>query len=106
MPGSPIGAAIARFKGRLSPAAVRNLEAAFGIHVHESIFQQYLDYLNNIVHLQFGLSFGLFPEPVINVVMEALPWTLFLAGVSSGSFLEPSSAWWSHGDEMEYSTAS
>jgi len=83
MPGSPMTAMMARFKGRLSPQTVQAYQAAFGIHPRDSIFTQYLTYLDNLAHGQFGLSVGFFPEPVINVVMQALPWTLALAGVTT-----------------------
>lgn len=83
MPGSPVTSLIARYKGRLSPASIRAFEVAFGIHPRENILQQYLDYLNNIVHGQFGLSVTYLPQSVFSVVMEALPWTLFLAGVTT-----------------------
>jgi len=99
MPGSPMTALMAQYKGRLSPATVKAFEVAFGIHPHEGFFSQYLDYLNNMAHLQFGLSIGYFPEPVSHVVMEALPWTLALAGVTTvigfvlGTFIGMVVAW-------------
>ena len=83
MPGSPITTVMARYKGRLSPATIRALQAAFGIHPRENIFNQYFDYINNIIHLNFGLSFTFFPEPVSQVVLQAFPWTLALAGITT-----------------------
>src|SRR5207244_7312046 len=41
MPGNPAQAMIVRFHGRVSPEAVKAIEVAFGLHSHESIFQQY-----------------------------------------------------------------
>jgi peptide/nickel transport system permease protein len=99
MPGSPVTAMMARYKGRLSPATVKALTVAFGLHTNENIFQQYLDYLNNIIHGQFGLSVSYFPEPVSNVVMQAIPWTLALAGITTiiafilGTFIGMVVAW-------------
>jgi peptide/nickel transport system permease protein len=99
MPGSPMTAVMARYKGRLSPATIKAFAVAFGIHPNENIFSQYLDYLNNMVHLQFGLSIGYFPEPVTSVVLQALPWTLILAGVTTvvafvmGTFIGMLVAW-------------
>ncbi|HEV3312211.1 MAG TPA: ABC transporter permease [Chloroflexota bacterium] len=99
MPGSPMTAVMARYRGRLSPATIKAFEIAFNIHPKESLPSQYLDYLDNMAHLQFGLSIGYFPEPVINVVMQALPWTLALAGITTiigfilGTFVGMLVAW-------------
>jgi peptide/nickel transport system permease protein len=99
MPGNPTEALMARYKGRLSPEALKALQVAFGVDNKEGIFQQYVDYLNNMIHGNFGLSFTYFPEPVSNVVLQALPWTLALAGITTviafvlGTFIGMVVAW-------------
>ena len=99
MPGDPASAMMARYKGRLNPEEIKALEVAFGLHNTENIFQQYLDYLNNMVHFQFGTSVSFFPTPVSQVVFQALPWTLGLAGVTTiisfvlGTFIGMVVAW-------------
>lgn len=99
MPGSPTAALMARYKGRLNPAALKALQAAFGLHTNESLPQQYVDYLNNTIHGNFGLSISFFPSKVSTVVMQALPWTLFLAGATTviafvlGTFIGMVVAW-------------
>jgi peptide/nickel transport system permease protein len=99
MPGSPASALMARYKGRLNPESLKALEVAFGLRTHESLFQQYLDYLNNTLHGNFGTSVSYFPTPVIKVVMQALPWTLGLAGITTvvsfilGTFIGMVVAW-------------
>lgn len=99
MPGDPVSAMIARYHGRINPASMKALEAAFGLKTNQTIFQQYVSYLINIAHGQFGTSVSYFPTPVINVVMEALPWTLALAGVTTvisfllGTFIGMVVAW-------------
>jgi peptide/nickel transport system permease protein len=99
MPGDPASAMMARYKGHLNPAALKALTVAFGLHTNENIFQQYLDYLNDIVHGRFGLSVSYFPDTVTHVVFTALPWTLALAGITTfisfilGTFIGMIVAW-------------
>jgi peptide/nickel transport system permease protein len=99
MPGNPAQAMMAQYKGRLNPASIHALEVAFGVNSHESLFQQYLDYLNDVVHFHFGVSISYFPDPVSSVVMQALPWTLALAGITTvisfilGTFIGMVVAW-------------
>jgi peptide/nickel transport system permease protein len=59
------------------------MEAAFGLHPHTSIFQQYFDYLSNTVHGDLGTSLSFFPSPVGKVIMLALPWTVGLVGTAT-----------------------
>lgn len=99
MPGNPAEAMLARYHGRLNPAALKALEVAFGLHTNQSLFQQYVEYLGNMLTGKFGISVSYFPTPVINVVMQALPWTLALAGITTvisfvlGTFVGMLVAW-------------
>jgi peptide/nickel transport system permease protein len=80
-PGDPAGALMARFQGRMTPQAIHALELQFGI-THDSLWTQYLQYLNNLFHGNLGISFTYFPTPVSTVLMQELPWTLSLVGTS------------------------
>ncbi|HEX6510131.1 MAG TPA: ABC transporter permease [Chloroflexota bacterium] len=99
MPGDPAATMMARYKGRLNPASLHALQAAFGLRTNQNIFQQYVSYLNNMVHLQFGTSISYFPDSVSHVVLQALPWTLALAGLTTvisfvlGTFIGMVVAW-------------
>jgi peptide/nickel transport system permease protein len=42
------------------------------------LFQQYLIYFQNILHGDFGVSFGNYPRRVSNILASAIPWTLGL----------------------------
>jgi peptide/nickel transport system permease protein len=83
MPGNPAEAMLVRFHGRASPQAVKTMEAAFGLHTNDSILQQYLDYLGNTLHGDFGTSLSFFPSSVSKVIMLALPWTVGLVGTAT-----------------------
>lgn len=83
MPGNPAEAMMARFHGRINPAALKSLEVAFGVNTHESLFSTYFAYLGNLLHGNLGISLTDFPEPVVQVVMKALPWSLGLVGLTT-----------------------
>lgn len=83
MPGNPAQAMMARFRGRVNPAAIKALETAFGINTQKPLGVQYLDYLGNTVTGHFGVSLTFFPQQVSTVIAQALPWTLALVGVTT-----------------------
>ena len=83
MPGNPAIAMMARFHGKLNGQALRAMEVAFGVNAQESLLVQYLSYLRNSATGHFGTSLTFFPNPVSEVVLSALPWTLGLVGVTT-----------------------
>lgn len=99
MPGDPVMNAMSRFEGQLSPDALQALQVAFGLNNNESLWAQYGDYLNNLAHGNFGLSFTYFPTPVSTVIGESLPWTVALLTVATaiaallGTFLGIVAGW-------------
>jgi peptide/nickel transport system permease protein len=103
-PGDPAAALLARMHGRISPAALHALEIQYGI-THESLFAQYVKYLFNLLHGDFGTSFAN-AEPVTNVIVRDLPWTLVLVGMALiisfviGTALGIVVAWW-RGSRMD-----
>jgi peptide/nickel transport system permease protein len=98
-PGNAASALMARSMGKLPPAALKALEAAFGINTHQSVWAQYWEYIGNTLRGHFGISFTYFPTPVAQVIGEMLPWTLFLIGVATliafvlGNLLGVFAAW-------------
>jgi ABC-type dipeptide/oligopeptide/nickel transport systems, permease components len=81
MPGSPADAAIAKLSqnGPVSPAMRASIEAQLGVPTG-SLWDQYVTYLGQIVHFDFGPSFSYFPQSVSSLIGAALPWTLVLVG--------------------------
>lgn len=82
MPGSPADAAIAKLaqNGPVTPALRASIEAQLGVP-KGNLLSQYFQYLNNVVHLNFGVSYSNFPANVSDLVGAALPWTITLVGV-------------------------
>ena len=88
------------------PAEVREqLKASFGLD--KPLWQQYLVHMKNAFTGNFGVSFGHFPRPVMEVLAERLPRTvvLFLSATAVsfyvGFFLGKSIAW-RRGGVLEY----
>ena len=83
MPGNPAVAMIAKFKGGVSPQALKTLETQFGVNTHQSIVSEYFSYLGNITTGKFGTSLSEYPASVAHIVLNAIPWTLGLVGITT-----------------------
>src|SRR5438874_6255234 len=83
MPGNAALAMMGRYRGRVNPEALHALEIAFGINTHQSLIGAYFTYLGNIVRGHFGISLTFFPDAVSHEVLQALPWTLGLVGITT-----------------------
>jgi len=99
MPGNAAIAMMGRYKGRLNPQALHALEIAFGVHAHQSLVSAYFTYLGNIARGHFGTSLTCCPDTVTHQVLQALPWTLALVGITTiiafilGTLIGVVSAW-------------
>ncbi len=74
---------MSHFRGQITPNSLKALEVAFGIDTKQSLPLQYVDYLKNCFTGNFGTSITFFPQPVSHVVLQAMPWTLGLVGVTT-----------------------
>jgi len=83
MPGNPALAMIARYKGRISIQALHSIEVAFGLNIHQSIFQQYFSYLDRTLTFNFGTSLVYYPSTVAEEIAIHMPWTLGLMGITT-----------------------
>ena len=82
MPGSPADDAIAKLSqnGPVTEETRAAVEAQLGVP-DGNLLQQYVDYLGQILSLDFGISYAFYPEPVSTLVAQALPYTLILVGL-------------------------
>lgn len=80
LPGDPVQALINKFQGRLNTEAVQSLYVLFGLNKHTTVWQDYLQYWENLFKGDLGISFTYFPTPVSEILSQALPWTLVLVG--------------------------
>ena len=85
MPGDPTTVYIAKISqggGTITPVMVAALRKEFGVAPGVPIWQQYLDYLNAVLHGQLGISTSQFPTQVSTILGQSLPWTIGLVGTS------------------------
>jgi peptide/nickel transport system permease protein len=98
MPGNAVASVLGRFQN-LTPAVVKSLEIEFGLHPKGSLFTQYLQYWNNVLHFNLGVSTSEYPTHVSTIIGQTLPWTLVLVGVATvlsfaiGTLLGVFAAW-------------
>jgi len=83
IPGDPVQSLISRNQGRISADAIQSLRVLFGLDKNQSIWQQYVDYWNQLLHGDLGPSFTFFPAPVSEVIGDSLPWTVGLVGITT-----------------------
>jgi len=83
MPGNAAIAMMSRYRGRLNPSSLHAIEIAFGVNNHQSLLRAYFTYLGNVARGRFGVSLTFFPDAVTHDVLQALPWTLALVGVTT-----------------------
>ncbi|MBV9546205.1 MAG: ABC transporter permease [Chloroflexi bacterium] len=62
-------------------AMVAEFDSEFGLD--KPLWEQYLTYLWDIAHLDFGFSMANYPTRVSTLMTQALPWTLALLGLST-----------------------
>ncbi len=82
MPGDPFEIMFAAAQGKMPPEIMPALKAQYGF-VDGPWYVQYGAYIKSIFQWDLGPSILLFPTPVTEVIGYALPWTLFIAGVSA-----------------------
>jgi len=83
MPGNPAEAMLGKFRGPVSPEALKALEVAFGVNTKEGLAGQYVHYLGNVATGNFGTSLYFYPKSVGRVILDALPWTIGLVGLTT-----------------------
>ncbi|MFI5359419.1 MAG: ABC transporter permease [Halanaerobiales bacterium] len=87
-PTNPVQRTIAELRSRgtyLNPAdvekMVEDLTRLYGLE--GSWFEQYIDFWKRLFSGDFGISFFQFPVPVIDLIKNALPWTVGLLFVTT-----------------------
>ena len=71
-PGDPVDAILGSGANEASRELLR-----YKLGLNESFLSQYVNYINNILHLDFGVSLST-QEPVLNIILKSLPASLEL----------------------------
>jgi peptide/nickel transport system permease protein len=87
IPGNPV---LARYEtlieqGYKPAQALALTESMYGFIPHQPLWQQYLDYVGQLAHLNLGQSILYSGVPVGHIILAALPWTVGM--VSAGLIL-------------------
>jgi peptide/nickel transport system permease protein len=84
VPGNPVAGAIARASqsGNCNEQCVIAIEEQLGYNVHTSLWDQYVQYIGNLLHGDLGHSWSE-NAPVGQLIVSYLPWTLVLLGVAT-----------------------
>jgi len=81
MPGDPVAGIVSRLaQGMSNSTGMKDVyeryAALFG--TNKSIPEQFVIYVNNVLHGNFGLSFSQYPRPVSDIIGSAVWWTIAL----------------------------
>jgi len=81
MPGDPVAAIVSRVAQGMSDAAgvqaiYEQYTELFG--TNKPMYEQFLIYMRNVVHGDFGFSFSQYPRTVADVIASSIWWTLIL----------------------------
>jgi peptide/nickel transport system permease protein len=88
-------------QGGFSPADLEVIIASYNekFGLDKPLWQQYVDYIGSLARLDLGVSMYQYPKTVIELIMEALPWTIGLLLVTTilsfiiGNILGALAAW-------------
>jgi peptide/nickel transport system permease protein len=98
MPGNAVEAIMAKFPS-LPASTYHALEAMLGVGHPGSLWHQYVSYLDDIVHFNFGTDVSQYPASVTSLLGQTIPWTLTLVGTATviafflGTFLGVIAGW-------------
>jgi peptide/nickel transport system permease protein len=101
VPGNPVAGAVARASqsGNCNSLCVEAIEAQLGFNVHTSLWDQYVQYWENLAHGNLGHSWSE-NASVSSLIVSYLPWTIGLLVVATvlsfllGSAIGVVMAWW------------
>lgn len=85
MPANPVDVYIQEMIAQYGMAydEARNQAAALlAIDLNAPMYQQYFDYLGNLLHGNLGTSYRSKGTPAASIIVKFLPWTIFSVGVS------------------------
>jgi len=85
LPGNPVDIMVSRLAthGQVSPATRQAIEALLGADTGASMWDQYVQYLGQLLRGDLGVSVAYFPTPVGQVIGQTLPWTIGLVGLAT-----------------------
>lgn len=81
MPGDPVAAITARIaQGMSNSTGMKEVYEQYAnlFGTNKPILEQFLIYVKNVFHGDFGTSFSQFPRPVVDIIQSSIVWTVCL----------------------------
>lgn len=85
LPGDPVEILIQKLaaRGPVTPELRDSIALLLGGDTDAPLVVQYADYLRGIVTGDLGVSITYYPQPVLEIIGQALPWTVSLIGIAT-----------------------
>ncbi len=86
MPGDPKQIFIDKFLrkgGELTPQMQNSIDLLFGADGDAGLWDQYVSYWGRLFSGDLGISITYYPQPVTELIGQALPWTVGLVGLAT-----------------------
>ncbi|PSL37017.1 peptide/nickel transport system permease protein [Labedella gwakjiensis] len=85
MPGNPVDIMLSKLaqRGPVTPETREAIELLLGTNSQLPLWDQYVQYLGQVLTGNLGVSVTFFPAPVSQVIGQTLPWTIGLIGIST-----------------------
>ncbi|AWB85447.1 ABC transporter permease [Mycetocola zhujimingii] len=85
LPGNPVDILVAKLsaRGPVSDELRDSLQLLLGGDPDQGILEQYWNYLVGIFTGNLGISITYYPVPVMEIIGQALPWTVVMIGVGT-----------------------
>jgi peptide/nickel transport system permease protein len=84
-PGNPVQSILGNMEKsgvRPTPDMVQSLASSLGLNTTDPLWVQYIKYLNDLLHGNFGRSFSNYPTPVLNIIGQGIMWTIGLGAIA------------------------
>ncbi|MCS7250982.1 MAG: ABC transporter permease [Anaerolineae bacterium] len=78
MPGNPVDTLVSRMALRADVAAILRSYYLQAFQLDLPLWQQYLNFWGALLRGDLGVSIWLFPQPVLKLILDAVPYDLFL----------------------------
>src|SRR5271170_3868381 len=82
MPGNAVEDIMSKFPN-LQPSAYKALEAMLGVGHPGSLWHQYVNYLYDVAHFNFGTDVTEYPAKISSLLAQTVPWTITLVGTAT-----------------------
>jgi peptide/nickel transport system permease protein len=85
MPGNPVDIMLSKLaqRGPVTPETREAIELLLGTDSQLPLWDQYWQYMGQVLTGNLGVSVTFFPTPVSQVIGQTLPWTIGLIGIST-----------------------